>query len=284
MAVGTTRSKRRLGRYLRPFLDASGKKIEQVAKEARCSRQTVSRLFSGEHLPRYHLFTTLLAVIGVTGADRERAHELWEIADTTSINVEYLGSLTPNYARFRLDESEAELERTIDTVLVSGLLQTSPYVKAVALGTQALWKGTWDEAMGVAERRDRQALLSRKDQPLRLHALLDEATINRVVGGPSVMAGQLDHLLKIGAWPNVKIQIIPLSVGAYGAMSGPLSLLRFPEEDEPVVGYVESLAGMSIVDKQQDVAVLTAMWDAATNAALPPGKSAEVIRKVRAAL
>ena len=141
MAVGSTRSKRRLGRHLRPLLDASGKKIEEVAREARCSRQTVSRLLSGEHLPRYHLFTALLAAIGVTGAERERAHELWEIADTTSVNVEYLGSLTPIYARFRIDESEAELERTIDTVLVSGLLQTPQYVKAVALGTADIVEG-----------------------------------------------------------------------------------------------------------------------------------------------
>jgi transcriptional regulator with XRE-family HTH domain len=284
VAVGTTRSKRRLGRYLRPFLDASGKKIEQVAQEVRCSRQTVSRLFSGEHLPRFHLFTALLAVLGVTGAERERALELWELADATSVNIEYLGALAPNYARFRKDESEAELERVIDTVLVSGLLQTPEYVKAVALSSPILWKGAWDEEMGAAERRDRQALLSREDRPLRLHALLDEATILRMVGGPSVMAGQLDRLLEIGARPNVTIQVIPLAAGAYGAMSGPLCLLTFREEDEPDAGYVESLAGMSVVDSEQDVATLTAMWDAATRAALSTEKSAEVIRKVRTAL
>jgi hypothetical protein len=67
-------------------------------------------------------------------------------------------------------------------------------------------------------------------------------------------------------------------------MSGPLSLLSFPEEDEPDAGYVESLAGMSIVDEEHDVAVLTAMWDVATNAALPVDKSAETIRRARSDL
>lgn len=276
-----TRSKRRLGRYLRPFLEESAKTFEQVAEEARCSRQTVSRLFSGEHLPRYHLFTALLAVIGVTGAEWERALQLWTIADTTSVNVEYAGELAPNYMRFRMDENEAELERALDTVLVSGLLQTPEYVEAVALANQAWWKGALDVEVGVAERRDRQELLSRTDRPLELHALLDEATIHRMVGGPSVMAGQLDHLLEVGTWPNITIQIIPLATGAYGAMSGPLSLLRFPEEDEPDAVYVESLAGLSIVDNDEDVAILTAVWDTALSAALPADRSRWIISKAR---
>lgn len=279
-----TRSKRRLGRYLRPFLEESGKKFEQVAQEARCSRQTVSRLFSGEHLPRYHLFTTLLAVIGVTGTDRDRALQLWEVADATSVNVEFAGELAPNYTRFRMDESDAGLERAFDPVLVSGLLQTPAYVEAVALSSRTWWQGALDVELVVAERRARQALLSRESRPLRLHALLDEATIHRMVGGPSVMAGQLDYLLELGLWPTVTIQIIPLAVGAYGAMSGPLSVLSFPEEDEPDSVYVESLIGMSIVDNEQDMATLVAMWDAALSAALPADKSARIIRKVRTAL
>lgn len=252
--------------------------------EARCSRQTVSRLFSGEHLPRYHLFTTLLAVLGVTGADRERAFELWEIADATSISVQYASDLVPTYTRFRADENDAEHERTLDTVIVSGLLQTPEYVEAVGLANRIWWKGAWDVERGVAERRDRQALLSHEHRPLRLHALLDEVTLHRKVGGPAVMAQQLDHLLEVGAWSNVTIQIIPLAVGAYGAMSGPLSLLSFPEEDELDAAYVESLAGLSIVDNERDVAVLAAMWDVAASAALPADESAETIRRMRTVL
>jgi transcriptional regulator with XRE-family HTH domain len=279
-----TRSKRRLGRYLRPFLERTGKTFEQVAAEARCSRQTVSRLFSGEHLPRYHLFTSLLAVIGVTGPERERALELWETADATSVNIQYAGDLPSLYTRFRMDESEAEFERTLDTVLVSGLLQTSEYVEALSLANRNLWSDAWGPERGVAERKDRQALLNREGRPLRLHALLDEATIIRMVGGPSVMADQLDHLLEVGAWPNVTIQIIPLVAGAYGAMSGPLSLLGFPEEDEPEIAYLESLAGVSKVDNDHDVAALAAVWNTAQTAALSAAESAQTIRDARTAI
>jgi transcriptional regulator with XRE-family HTH domain len=284
VAVGMTRSKRRLGRYLRPFLEQSGMKFDQVAVEARCSRQTVSRLFSGEHLPRFHLFTTLLGVIGVTGAERERALELWEIADATSVTIEHASDLPSTYMRFRMDESEAELERTLEPMIVSGLLQTPDYAEALSLANRPRWKGTWDAGLGVAERRDRQALLDREEQPLRLHALLDEVVIHRMVGNSSVMAGQLDHLLEMAKRPNITIQVIPFTAGAYSPMAGPLFLLGFPEEDELEAAYTESLTGMALVDNDEDVATLIAVWDAAANAALPADRSARIIRKARAAL
>ncbi|HEV7651134.1 MAG TPA: helix-turn-helix transcriptional regulator [Actinophytocola sp.] len=284
MAVGTTRGKRRLGRYLTPFLERSGLKIDQVARQARCSRQTVSRLFAGDHLPRFYLFTTLIAIIDVTGAERERALELWEIAEATSVTIEHASDLPTTYMRFRMDEGEAETERTLDTVIVPGLLQTPAYAEALSLANRPRWKGAWDAEIGVAERRDRQALLHREERPLHLHALLDEVTLRRMVGGPKVMAEQIEHLIEMSKRPNVTIQIIPLTAGAYSPMTGPLYLLAFPEEDEPHAAYVESLTGMATVDNEEDVATLSAVWDAAAAAALPADKSARTIRKARTTL
>ncbi len=255
--------------------------FDQVAKETRCSRQTVSRLFSGEHLPRFHLFTTLIAVIGVTGKDRERALELWEIADATSVTIEHASDLPSTYMRFRMDEGEAELERTLDPMIVPGLLQTPAYAEALSLANRPRWKGTWDAGLGVAERRDRQELINRVERPLRLHALIDEVTIHRMVGGPSVMAGQLDHLLEVGERPNITLEVIPFAAGAYSPMAGPLFLLGFPEDDEPDAAYVESLTGMAIVDNDEDVATLIAVWDAAATVAVPAD---QLIRETRAAL
>lgn len=67
-------------------------------------------------------------------------------------------------------------------------------------------------------------------------------------------------------------------------MAGPLFLLDFPEEEEPAAAYTESLTGMALVDNDDDVATLIAVWDAAANAALPADRSARIIRKARAAL
>jgi transcriptional regulator with XRE-family HTH domain len=278
VAVGTTRGKRRLGRYLRPMFERSGLKIEEVATAARCSRQTVSRLFSGDHLPRFHLFTTLLTVLKVTDDERAKALELWEVADADTYMIEHAQDLPGSYMRFRMDESEARLERTLNTVIIPGLLQTAAYASAKADASKLLHAG-WDPEREAAERRDRQGLLRRADRPLGLHALVDEVALRRLVGGPDVMAEQLDHLLTAGRLPNVTIQVIPFTAGAYGAMSGPLWILTFPEDDEPDAAYVESLTGVATVEDEANVAALSAVWDGAAAAALSPTKSATFIRK-----
>ncbi len=256
-------------------------KIEQVAIEARCSRQTVSRLFTGDNLPRFHLFTSLLAVLGVNGADRDRALELWEIADADTVTIEHANDLPPTYMRFRMDEREAVRERTLDTVIIPGLLQTAAYAEAMSLANRERWKADWDAEVGVAERRDRQALLTRSERPLVLHALLDEVTLHRKIGGPKVLLEQLDHLIEMSRQPNITIQIVPFVAGAYGAMSGPLCLFSFPEEDERDAAYVESLAGVATVENHEDVAALSAVWDGAAAIALPADKSEGAIRAAR---
>jgi transcriptional regulator with XRE-family HTH domain len=262
-------------------MERSGMTFEQVAEEARCSRQTVSRLFSGDNLPRFHLFTSLLPVLDVAGEDRARALELWEIANAGTVNVEHANNLPPPYMRFRMDEQEADRERTLDPVIVPGLLQTSAYAEAISLAYRERWKGDWDAATGTAERRDRQALLTRAEQPLVLHALIDEVTLHRVVGGRTVMAEQLDHLIEMSRRPNITIQVVPFLAGAYGAMAGVLSLLSFPEEDEPDAAYMESLLGISTVENRDDVTALSAVWDGVAAVALSATKSVNAIRAAK---
>jgi hypothetical protein len=67
-------------------------------------------------------------------------------------------------------------------------------------------------------------------------------------------------------------------------MSGPLCLLSFPEKGEPDSVYLESLIGSSIVDNDQDMATLAALWGTAKSAALSADKSAQIIGTVRKTL
>ncbi len=279
MTVGTTRSKRRLGRYLRPYLERSGLKVDELADRARCARQTASRLFTGANLPRYHLFTALLAELDVTGEARDRALELWEIADADTVAIEYAGALSPVYMRFRMDESEAVRERTIDPVILPGPLQTAAYSRAISQASRR--RSSLDADTGVVDRHERSSLLTRPEHPLAFHAVLDEVTLRRMVGGPEVMAEQLAHLVEMSKRPNVTIQVVPFSAGAYGAHAGAVVLIGFPEEDEQDAAYVESPTGQNIVEKQEDVATLSAVWDGAAAVALPAVESVKMIKALQ---
>ncbi|WP_414639235.1 DUF397 domain-containing protein [Actinophytocola sp.] len=94
----------------------------------------------------------------------------------------------------------------------------------------------------VSARMSRQARLT-GPSPLKLHALIDEAVVRRVVGSPQVMAEQLDHLLDMGKRDNVTIQVVPFDVGAYGTMSGAIMIIGYPGDDDLPAVYLEHAAG-----------------------------------------
>jgi transcriptional regulator with XRE-family HTH domain len=281
MAVGATRGKRRLGKLIKPIRERSGRKIEEVAKLTFCSRQTVQRLENGEALPSPVRLAGILGAIGATDEERAEAESLWQVANAETQTIQYAHELTPKYRRFRMDETEATLERTLDTVMLPGLLQTSDYASAVSRGRKRLERSPdWEKRAGD-ERRDRRALLEREVDPLHLHALIHETVLTTIIGGPDVMGAQLDHLLEAGKRSTVTIQIVPRDFGAHGAMTGPFYVLSFPDDDEPDSAYAESVTGLDTVEKPEDVAGLVDIWQAIADNAPTPAESATIIKSAR---
>ncbi|HEY3608711.1 MAG TPA: helix-turn-helix transcriptional regulator [Pseudonocardiaceae bacterium] len=280
MVVGTTRGKRRLGRFVKPIRVRSGRKPDEIAALAVCSKQTVYRLESGDALPSLHRFTTVLEVIGATEDERRRALQLWEIADSDPAIIAHAGDLPVRYRRFRMDECEAIRERTLDTVIVPGMLQTADYAAEINRAARTRINRPASDALAAAERRDRQSLLFRANRPLVLHSLIDEGVLRRVIGGPSLLAAQLEHLLAMAEEPNITIQVVPFTFGAYGAMSGPITIFTFPEDGEPESAYLEYVTGGETLEDEADVSGLAAVWQEICAAAPAPEESARIIGAV----
>src|SRR5882724_978765 len=281
MVVGTTRGKRRLGRFVKPIRVRSGRKPDEIAALAVCSKQTVYRLESGDALPSLHRFTTVLEVIGATDEERRRALQLREIADSDPAIIAHAGDLPVRYRRFRMDECEAVRERTLDTVIVPGMLQTADYAAEINRAARTRTNRPASDALAAAERRDRQSLLFRANRPLVLHSLIDEGVLRRMIGGPGVMAAQLEHLLAMADEPNITVQIVPFTFGAYGAMSGPVTIFTFPEDGDPESAYLEYVSGGETLEDEADVSGLAAVWQEISTDAPTPEESALIIRATR---
>lgn len=281
MAVGTTRGKRKLGAFMQGLLKQYDVKVDTIIKEVRCSRSTINRMLAGEARPRWATFVAVLGVFRLSDEDRSRAVDLWEVADVEAMPIEHAALLSDKYLRFRRDESEAVAERAIDMLLIPGMFQTPAYAEAIAVGNRLLLPGkNWNER-AAPERRDRQSLLRRGPKPLEVHALIDEAALRRHIGGLEVMREQWQHLIDVASWPNVTIQIIPSGVGAHGAMSGTLTILDFPEADDPGSAYVEHLVGLEPVEDEDGIARLRAVWDDVAARALSVDASVDLIRSVK---
>src|SRR5262249_53363665 len=94
-------------------------------------------------------------------------------------------ALRGDFKDFVEDEAEAAEIRNVETLLISGLLQTPAYWDALLRG----WAPAGDhlEAERRILRQQRQARLDDPIEPLHLHVILHESALRLPIGGPAVM-------------------------------------------------------------------------------------------------
>lgn len=173
-------------------------------------------------------------------------------------------------------EAEAIGLRTYQGQVMPGLLQTEAYARA-AINATPIGKASVDDVdKKVAVRLSRQELLTGA-APVRLHAILDEAVLRRVVGGTETMAEQCRALLTQSKMPNITLQVLPFSVGAHAAMDGEFSILEFPDPKDPDVVYLEEKTSGLILEEPGELKCYTEIFELLTDQALEPDESAAFI-------
>jgi uncharacterized protein DUF5753 len=155
------------------------------------------------------------------------------------------------------------------------LLQTENYARAAIRGVLPL---AGDDEVGhrVQVRLRRQELLHKKS-PLRLWAIVDEAAVRRLVGGPDVMAAQLRALAEISRLPHITIQVIPFVVGAHAGMPGSFVVMDFPDAADPALVYLDSMAGDLFLERDADVRRYGVTFEHLQAAALNPADSKRLV-------
>jgi hypothetical protein len=251
-----------------------------AAKEVHSAKSTITRMEGGYTVPSFLLVSTLLGIYGASAEERDRAEQLRLAAKANTTRVEHVADMPPKYRAFRRDEAEAVRERTFDTVIIPGLLQTPAYAAEVWNAARRLSRSGAGDAIAV-ERQSRQALLTQRKPPLVLHALIDQFALSREIGSPAARIAQLDHVLSMAAMPNVTVQVIPRAAGAYGPLSGPMILLDYGADAGPDVAYLEYIAGGETVANVDDVVALSAVWDEISTIASSPNRSTDIIREIR---
>lgn len=258
--------RRRLAAELRRLRDAAELTIDDVAERLECSASKISRIETGQ--------------VGVTPRDTRDMLELYHVPTE---QVEALVQLARDARKkgwwhaygevfsgaFVGLEAEAATLRTYQALLVPGLLQIENYMRPVFRAARP--DATESEIeRRVSARLERQKLLEDADPP-RYWAIIDEAVLHRPVGGPEVMAAQLEHLAKLASsLPHVTIQVLPFSAGAHAGMDGPFLILGFPEQADPDVVYVENTTALGYLEEPDDVQRYTLMFDHLRASALSP--------------
>jgi transcriptional regulator with XRE-family HTH domain len=242
--------RRELGVLLRSLRAEAGMTVEDVAQALLCSPSKVSRLETGQRSASLRDIRDLCDLYQVTDPQREHLTALakgqkdpawWQPYDLPFTLATYVGL-----------EAEATRISAYQPGVIPGLLQTPDYARAVHEGSlPRLSDPEIDERIQVLQRR--QAILTRAEPPAPQYRLIiDEAALHRVVGGRTVVAAALEHVIESGGLPNVTIRVLAYGVGAHPALDSTFILLEF-QKPVPSVVYVEGLVGQLHLDRPQDV-------------------------------
>lgn len=249
-----TLRRRRLSAEIRALREAAKLTSVDATKRLDWSSGKLTRMERGEWLrPNPRDIEDLCKLYGVTNpAKRDELMTLAREGKERGWWHAYKDMLSEEYSTYiGLEAGAREIFRH-DNVIIPGLLQTEAYASAVILGGPT--EISADQAKNrVRIRMERQKLLTRKEDPLRLWAVMDEAALHREVGGPDVMSAQLAHLLELSELAKVTLQVIPYSVGAHAGVSGGFSILGFPDRADLDAVYVDTPAGELFVEEREEV-------------------------------
>ncbi|HLX50017.1 MAG TPA: helix-turn-helix transcriptional regulator [Streptosporangiaceae bacterium] len=273
---------RRLALELMRRRETSGLSREEVARRLEWSTSTIFRIETGRSRPQPGNVRVLLDLYGVTGTERDGLIQLARDARKPGWWHSFRDVLPNPYEVYIGLEAGAASIRNFEPIVVPGLLQTEDYARnALRSGPRELDQEEVERRLEV--RMERQRILARADRP-RLWAVLDEAVIRRVVGGPEIMREQLRHLAASAQQGKTTIQVVPFSAGAHAGTTGPFVILGFPEQVYQDVVYVETLAGDIYLEERPDVTRYTIAFDRLLAAALPPDESVRLIEQTAEAL
>lgn len=193
------------------------------------------------------------------------------------------GDTVPDWFRDYVGlEGDVAAVKSWDPELIHGLLQTADYTRAVRVASDPQTSPA-EVQRSVDLRRARQDRLDADDPP-QLHAVIGEGAIRRQVGGPRVLADQLDYLVKIAERDNLTVQVLPFDIGAHPAMVSPFTLLRFPEETSPTGVYLENDRGATYQERPSDIKRYVWMFDELTQLSLSPEDSSQLLSSLGAHL
>ncbi|MCC5474171.1 helix-turn-helix domain-containing protein [Streptomyces barringtoniae] len=279
MQNGPAVRRRKLGAELRTLRTGAGLTSGEAARLVGWHQSKVSRIETGASGVKPADVRLLLDAYEVR--DRQLRELLLMLAGSEGTGDRhcwwhaYRGVLPPTYRDFISLESQACTMRTLETTVVPGLLQTPEYARAV---TRAAVKDLDEEGLDalVEVRLARQDVL-RAHPPLVLSAVLDEAVLRREVGGPEVMARQLERLTEAARLPQVRLQVLPFGAGAHVGLTGPFVIFSFPSTSDLDVVVLDQLTSSLYLERKEDLMAYSEAFDTLRMHALSPEETLDYI-------
>jgi hypothetical protein len=278
-AASPTVRRRRLAAELRRL--RGNRTGTTVARALGWSAAKVSRYELGQGSFPLEEIEKLLDYYRVTEPRRSQLLALAIEANERAWWYDYADALLPEYRELIGLEAEATSELAWQVAAVPGLLQTEAYARAIHSAHQQvvlLPPRVFERRVEVRMRR--QQVLTTRNPPLELSAVIDEAVLLRKVDSREVMSEQLRHLAELSKLPNVEVRVLPLQSETSLKADGFLLFAFGPEHESDKLSDVVSTEGATSelhIGGETDTYVFRLMFSAFAKAALSPENSRELI-------
>ncbi|MFF4696579.1 helix-turn-helix domain-containing protein [Streptomyces chattanoogensis] len=272
--------RRRLAAKLIELREQAGKTPQDAAERIGCHRTKINKIEN--------------ARLGISLGELRDLLRFYEVDDDTALVddmlalakrsrepgwVQRAGLARPSLTDVIDYEKTADYIRSYQSNLITGLLQTPDYARAV-LSAPPSTLGQEDIDALVESRIKRQEVLERTDPP-RLCVIEAEAALRLQVGGRQVMRKQLDHLEAMAGHASIEVQVIPDRAGAHAGLPGSFVLFGFPNPTYSDVVCIEHHTGVLYLETEEETAEYTLIFDSLRSIALSPGDSLDLIAQAR---
>lgn len=280
---GSMAARRRLGRLLSELREAKGITQGEAADHIERVPSTLYRMETGKPGVRIRVKQDIHGLCELYEVDAATREGLVQLAEATRVKGWYQPYrdllVQTNFDSYvGLEQDAAELD-TYETQLVPGLLQTERYVRTLVSVPDTRERDADEIDRRVRLRLGRQQILTRPD-PVRLDAVLSEAVLRQLVGGPELMDEQLRHLIAAGELSNVSVRVLPLAAGLHdGLVSGSFVILRFPDGNESPMVYSDVLLGGLWFEEAREIARFTLAFTNISEHALDERASRDLIHR-----
>jgi transcriptional regulator with XRE-family HTH domain len=237
--VDPTVYRRRLRNILRRERESRGITQTTAAEAMAWSVSKLIRIETGTVTISVNDLKMLLAHYGIT--DPGRVNELVEMSKASREHSwlwPYRGIASDVFLTFLGHEEAAVRSYSFQPILVPGLLQTDEYAATVLQVIRGPRDANRLNRLRELRIARQERVLSRTD-PIELNYLLDESVVRRAVGGRTTMKSQINHLIDSCEKDNLRIRIIPFSMGIYRSIRLPYVVLEFSDPADNPVLYLE---------------------------------------------
>jgi transcriptional regulator with XRE-family HTH domain len=249
--------------------------VEHVAEQLLVSPSKISRLETGHRGASARDIRDLSDLYQV---DDDIRRDLFEWANEAR-QAGWWQPLHLPYSTFIGLEAAAAAISDSSLGLLPGLLQTSEYAQAIRLASEPAWPAELVE-QHLRARLTRQDVLT-SGRLASYTVVMDESAIHRVVGGPAVMAAQLDHLLALKDLGNVALHIVPYDAGALPWAVNKFIILDFAERTAGPVVFVETLTQDLYLDEPADIGKYREKFEALMRIAWPEDATSRALSRAR---